>query len=83
MKKEILLFFLVIVGSSSGYSLVAPLFPSIAIKRGITESMIGLIIGCFAFSNALIIPFCQQIFQKFRKRNIFLFCLIFEVLFFT
>jgi len=80
MRKEIILLFLVNIGSAVGYSLIAPLFPSIAIERGLNESIIGVIIASFAISNSLITPFSQKIFMKFGKKKIFFLGLFVEVL---
>lgn len=79
MKKEIILLFLVNIGSAIGYSLIAPLFPLIALKRGLSESLIGLIIAAFAISNALTTPFGQNIFQKYGKKRMFFIGLFLEV----
>lgn len=79
MRKEIILLFLVNIGSAVGYSLIAPLYPSIAIKNGLSESIIGLIIASFAISNSLITPFCQKIFMTYGKKRIFFIGLFTEV----
>lgn len=79
MKKEILLLFIVNIGSALGYSLIAPLFPLMAIEKGLTETMIGLIISCFAIFNTIITPFSQNIFKRYGKRNTLLIGLILQV----
>jgi len=80
MKEEIILLFLINIGSSIGYGIVAPLFPYIAVQRGISESIIGLVIGAFAIGNSMIIPFTQTLIKIYSKRKIFLLALFTEVL---
>jgi MFS family permease len=79
MKREIVLLFLVNFGSAIGYSLVAPLFPSIALERGISEETIGKIMASFAISNVLITPFYSKIFNIIGKKRVFYIGLFIEV----
>ena len=76
-----MIFLLVIVNiiSGVGYSLCAPLFPIIALEKGITESTIGLIISAYPISNLLITPFGSKIFKLIGKGNVFLLAIILEV----
>lgn len=80
MKKEIIILFLANVGSAIGYSLIAPLFPLVAIQKGLTESMIGFIIASFAISNSIITPLGNNIFKLYGKRNILFLALFTEVI---
>lgn len=79
MKTEIILLFLVNIGSAIGYSLIAPLFPSIALERGISEALIGTIMASFAVSNVIITPFYRYIFNFFGKKTSFFLGLFLEV----
>ena len=79
MKKEIVVLFLINICSGIGYSLIAPLFPSVALQKGINETIIGLIIASFAISNSLITPFTQIIFTKLGKKKAFSYALLAEV----
>ena len=75
----IILLIVVNIISGTGYSLIAPLFPSVAKKRGISESIIGLIISSYAISNLIITPFGSKVFKKIGKKNVFLLAIIIEV----
>ena len=66
--------------SGIGYSLVAPLYPSIAMKRGLSEFIIGFIISIYALSNLIVTPFTQNFFKIFGKKNIFLIAITAEVI---
>lgn len=79
MNKEIFLLFTVNVLSGIGYSLVAPLFPSIALKRGLSEFVIGFIISLYAIANLLVTPFTYKFFKNFGKKKVFLIAIGLEV----
>jgi len=79
MKKEIILLFMINVLSAIGYSLVAPLFPLIAMKRGVAEYIIGFIFSCFAISNVITIPMTPTIIKIYGRINLMYFSLILEV----
>ena len=66
MKITIILFFMNTF-SGMGYSILAPLFPSLGTKEGLTESLIGWIISIFALSNTLITPFTPFLCKKFGR----------------
>lgn len=53
--------------SGTGYSILSPLFPSLAIKKGITETMIGLVISIFDLSNTIITAFTPLLCIKFTR----------------
>ena len=59
--------------SGMGYSILAPLFPSLGTKQGLTESLIGTIISIFALSNTLITPFTPYLCKKFSRINLLYF----------
>jgi len=65
--------------SGIGYSLVAPLFPSIGFKRGLSEFTIGFIISLYAVANLIITPFTDKFFKYFGKKNVFLISIACEV----
>jgi MFS family permease len=69
MKFEISLLFLINTGSAVGYSLVAPLFPSVALDKGISEEIIGAIMASYAIANVLITPFYRNILNFTGKKN--------------
>lgn len=79
MKREIMLLFMINALSAVGYSLIAPLFPSIAMKKGVSEFIIGLIFSCFAISNVLTIPFTPQLIKHYGRINLMYFSLVLEV----
>ena len=66
MKITIILFFMNTF-SGMGYSILAPLFPSLGTKEGLTESLICWIISLFAMSNTLITPFTPFLCKKFGR----------------
>lgn len=66
MKITIILFF-INTFSGMGYSILAPLFPSLGTKDGLTESIIGWIISIFAMSNTLITPFTPYLCNKYGR----------------
>ena len=42
--------------SALGYSLIAPLYPSIAKEKGVDENEIGIVFSFFAISNLIALP---------------------------
>jgi len=80
MKNEIILLFMINVLSAVGYSLIAPLFPSIAINKGVSEFTIGLTFSCFAISNVITIPLTPQLIKKYGRINLMYFSLFLEVI---
>ena len=53
--------------SGMGFSILSPLFPSLGIKNGLSESLIGWIIGIFALSSTCISPFTPLLIKKFTR----------------
>jgi len=76
---KIILLVLVNIISGTGYSLIAPLYPAIAAKRGISDLVIGFIISSFAISNLITTPFGSKIFKLLGKRNVFLLSMLIAV----
>ena len=66
MKTTTILFFMNMF-SGMGFSILAPLFPSIGIKNGLTESLIGWVLGVFALSSTCISPFTPLLIKKFTR----------------
>ena len=81
MKKEILVLFFINICSAIGYSLIAPLYPSEAIKRDIKERLCGVIISMFALSNFFATPFCPALIGRYGRKKIFYFACRLEVIF--
>ena len=46
--------FLINFFSGMGYSIVSPLFPPFGVKIGLTETIIGIIIGIYDLANTLL-----------------------------
>ena len=61
------IFFFMNMFSGMGFSILAPLFPSMALKHGLSESLIGWILGIFAFSSTCISPFTPSLIKKFSR----------------
>ena len=59
--------------SGMGYSILAPLFPSLGTKQGLTKYLIVSIIRIFALSNILITPFIPYLFKKFSRIHLLYF----------
>lgn len=53
--------------SGNAYSMLSPLFPSLAVKKGLTETIVGLIIGIFDLSNIIITCFTPILSVKFTR----------------
>ena len=72
MNNKILILSIINIFSAIGYSLIAPLFPSLASDKKIGENIIGLIISCFPLSDILSTIFVPYLIFKFtRKKNIY------------
>lgn len=80
MKKEIILLFTINILSAIGYSLIAPLYPSIAIKKGLSEYAIGIIFSCFSISNIIFIPLSPKFIKHYGRRQLLYIALITEVM---
>ena len=72
MKIIIIIFFMNLI-SGMGYSLLSPLFPSLGIKNGLTETIIGFIIGIFDIANTILTTFTPFLCRKFKRVNLLYF----------
>jgi predicted MFS family arabinose efflux permease len=79
MNRENIILFIVNGLSATGYSLMAPLYPSLAKERGIEEDVIGMIIAIFAVANFIATPFCPKLIQKTGRKNLLYFAICLEV----
>jgi len=50
-----------------GYSIVSPLFPPLDVKIGLTETIIGIIIGIYDLANTLLTTITPKLCQKFTE----------------
>ena len=66
MKINTILFFMNTF-SGMGFSILSPLFPSIGIKNGLTENLIGWVIGIFALASTCITPLTPFLIKKFTR----------------
>ena len=73
MKKPIILLLIMNMFSGMGYSILAPLFPSLGKKFGINEDLIGWILSTYAFSNCIITPFIPSLCRYFTRIKILYF----------
>jgi MFS family permease len=53
-----------------GYSFIAPIYPPLAIERGVTADLIGLIFTIFPFVGIIVSPFVPQHMNKYGKKVI-------------
>lgn len=79
MIKEIILLFIINTLSAIGYSLIAPLYPTLAEERKVNESICGIVISMFAVSNFFATPFCPSLIIKYGRKNMFYFAMCVEV----
>ncbi len=79
MRKEIILLFMVNLLSAIGYSLIAPLFPSIAMQKGVSKFIIGLTFSSFAIANVITIPLTPLFIKQFGRINLMYYSLVLEV----
>ncbi len=79
MKFEIIVLFIINLVSGAGYSLVSPLFPSMAKKIGLSDSTIGFIISSYAIANLIATPFSRKFFYYFGKKNVLFYAVVIEV----
>jgi DHA1 family multidrug resistance protein-like MFS transporter len=82
MKRDISFLFLINIFSGIGYSLIAPLYPPMALKKGIGEDSCGFVIALFAISNFLFTPLCPLVISYFGRKKIFMIAMLLEVIFF-
>jgi predicted MFS family arabinose efflux permease len=66
MKITFILFIMNFI-SGMGYSIISPLFPPLAIKIGLTETIIGIIIGIFDIANTILTTLTPKLCQKFTR----------------
>ncbi len=79
MKKEIIMLFITLVATSIGYSIIAPLFPQIALKKKVSEFVIGLIISSYAIATVATIPIIPNLIKIYGRINLLYFSLFIEV----
>lgn len=78
MKKEIIILFLINACSAMGYSILAPIFPSISVKKGISDTLLGWIISIYPLFNFLVTLICPYLFQKIGRKKSLILCILFE-----
>lgn len=71
MNRQVLLLFLINLFSAMGYSLIAPLYPTLGEQRHINEDVLGWIISIYALFNFFITPFVPYIASKFGRKTTF------------
>jgi len=77
MNFQIFILFILNTFSAVGYSLIAPLFPTLK-KHNIGEDLIGFIISMFPLTNFGITPFCPYLIYRFGRIKIFYIAAILE-----
>ena len=71
-------FFFMNMLSGMSYSIFSPLFPSLATKKGISETIIGLVISIFDLANTIITAFAPLLFIKFTRIKLLFISTFFE-----
>ena len=79
MFSQIALLFSINVLSAIGYSLLAPLYPTVAKSKGVEEYQIGIIFSFFAISNIIAIPLTPKLIGIYGRRKLFYIAMIIEV----
>ena len=59
--KIVFILFLMNFISGMGYSIISPLFPPLGVKIGLTETIIGIIIGIFDLANTILTTFTPKL----------------------
>ena len=67
MRKPQYVLFFMNMFSGMAYSIIAPLFPSVADKLGVNEEILGYVISTCAFSSFCISPFVPKIIKQFGR----------------
>ena len=67
MRKSQYVLFFMNMFSGMAYSIIAPLFPSVAEKHGVNEDILGYLISICALSSFCISPFVPIIIKKFGR----------------
>jgi MFS family permease len=79
MKEEFFILFSINFLSALGYSLIAPLYPSLAKERNIGENICGITISMYAISSFIITPLYPFLILKYGRKRIFYIAIILEV----
>jgi predicted MFS family arabinose efflux permease len=79
MFNEIVILGLLNAFTGVGYSLIAPLYPIIALEKNISEELIGLIISMFAIAIFICSPFVPNLICKIGKRQVLQYAIILQV----
>ena len=59
--------------NSMGYSLLAPLFPTLGKEKGLNDALIGWVISAYAIATTTITPFIPSLVQKFSRTKLLYF----------
>ena len=70
MRKAQYVLFFMNMFSGMAYSIIAPLFPSVAHKLGISEEILGYLISICALSSFCVAPFVPLMIKKFGRIDI-------------
>ena len=76
--KNTTLFFLLIMFSGMGYSLVSPLFPSLGKKDNLGEEILGWIISTYSIAGTIFTPIVPMLSKKFSRVKLLSFATFFE-----
>ena len=78
MKKSLILLMCMNMLSGMGYSIVAPLFPSLSKDFSLGESLMGCIISIYAIANTLITPLIPSLCKYFSRIKLLYLATFFE-----
>jgi predicted MFS family arabinose efflux permease len=62
-----------------GYSIIAPIYPPLALERSITPDTTGIIFTTFAISSILVSPIIPKTINRLGKKALLKYCTIIEV----
>jgi hypothetical protein len=71
MSNQLYILFLINILTAIGYSLIPPLYPEEAYKRGIKDDLCGLVISMFGIANIIITPFTPNLILFFGKKRLY------------
>ena len=70
MRKGQYVLFFMNMFSGMAYSIIAPLFPTIAERHGISEDILGYLIGTCALTSFISAPFVPMLIKKYGRIDI-------------
>lgn len=77
--KKVFILFLVNVTTAVFYSMPIPMYPTLAYKRGVDESLVGLIFAIYSVANLVIIPYTNYLIENLGRIKLLLILTLIKV----